>query len=828
MDFSRRYLLGLILPPAILGLLFDFLFITQVVQFSRSSMIALIVITVASYGIGGLAFVRFILPSIHEFQESLRGRADVSGAMSRCFSRTATASITFWFGSGLVAAIAGALVIFPSALGFGYFLSASLLVGGVAIPWDYFYAKRSLLDAAPRDLEISYTGRQLPLGRKIAIVFIGLFIVAAVALVQLVSSRVSTTLEKLAIDSEAERFDRLFDSASSAPSLNADLLETLEGVLPENYHVFEIRPDGEVISSGAQTLGKEEIAIIRSIRNGNSLAYVADDVTRFQQLPSGGILVLTIPWAPYRNIPYQIAFYTLIITILTTAIFSVAALLLSRDTRRPLSELSHVAGEMANGNFQTTMTVFADDEMGTVAASFRETRENLRRLVGKIGGSGKTITNGVRVIGDGTTGLLSRAHQQAELTERSSSALVNVRKGSESVLGSAESVTELTQDASSRSLELQAAAEEVARNMDQLFQSVEKTSSSTTEMDASAREMNGRMEFLANIGEEVLSFVAEMDSTVRELRLTAQSSAEISRQVREDAEAGGTAVNQTVEGIEIARDSTRRTAETLDDLQERIEQITRILNVIEDITERTNLLSLNAAIIAAQAGEHGLGFSVVAEEIRELAERTRGSTNEIGGIIKAVQAASAEAVSAMHTGVDTVNQNVTVAQHASDSLSKILTSAQRSWEMSTKMSQALQEQAQASQRLHEVTSRMSDHITEINRSTQEQARGTRMLAEEADRVRDIALQVKNSTDEQSVAGRGISDAMEKIAADVRSIRDLLQQQLEETERIADASQTMLGIAQENQSMAEEFNATVNSLSDSAREFEREVSRFRIG
>jgi methyl-accepting chemotaxis protein len=147
--------------------------------------------------------------------------------------------------------------------------------------------------------------------------------------------------------------------------------------------------------------------------------------------------------------------------------------------------------------------------------------------------------------------------------------------------------------------------------------------------------------------------------------------------------------------------------------------------------------------------------------------------------------------------------------------------------MATRISRALEDQAKASRHLHEVTSRMSDHIAEINRATREQARGTQLLAAESERVRDVASQVRNATDEQSAAGRGITRALEKIAEDARAMRDLLERQLQETDRIADASRTMLDIAQKNDAIAREFNSTVQNLVRSGQDFESEVARFRF-
>jgi methyl-accepting chemotaxis protein len=824
MSFTRRYLAWLLLPPLLISIPPALLFLSQVVQLTWSSGIGLAVMLAVTYAIGCVVFSFAVRPYAAAVEEAGKGRGDVSRAMSACLVRTTNLSILLWGAGGIFFAILATLVFMRSALGLAYFLVASLIAAFPSIVWGYAMGKHRLLEAAG-DMRVHYVGRELSLGKKIAAVFIGAFTISAAALILLVSSRVSTTLETLAVTTEAERWQRVYDNAKILAHVDAAALDTLRIYLPAEYSLHVIDADGKEIST-KDSLEPGEIAAIRRIRNGDSTAFIGPHVSRFGTLKDGSILVLSIPWTPYKNIPIQITFYTIVVGLLTTIAFGAATWVLSRDVTVPLRELRRLAREMAQGNFDATPRVFADDEVGQLADSFGETRSNLRGLLGRVGGSGTTITDGVRLITDGTGLLLVRSRDQSELTESSSLALENVRGGIRTVLGAAETVTDLTQDASSRALELQASAEEVARSMDYLFQSVEKTSSSTTEMNASMNEMSKRTEVLAGIGDEVLSFVSEMDSTAGELLAASRSTAEIAQQVREDARGGGEAVNRTVEGINVTHELTMSTAKTIDELQRSVGQISQILTVIEEVANRTNLLSLNAAIIAAQAGEHGAGFTVVADEIRELAERTRGSTKEIGTIIKAVQSGSRQAVQKMHEGVAKVTDNVRVAQDAASSLAKIVESAAKSYDMATRISRALEEQSQASRRLHEVTSRMSDHISEINRATREQARGTQLMAHESERVRDIAAQVKNATQEQSTAGRGITSALEKIAADARAMRDLLERQLEETDRIADASRTMLDIAQQNDSMARDFNDTLQDLVRSGRDFESEVSRFR--
>ena len=825
MPFTRRYLLWLLLPPLVVSVVPALLFLAQTIQLSPTRLLTLIGLLVVTYGVGCVLFTMRIGPRAGAVEEALDGEGDLSKAMSECLDETKKLSVILWGGGGALFAAIASLILMRTAIGFATFLVAALIAAFISIVWGYAMGKHLLHEAAA-GRRVEYAGSELTLGRKIAIVFIGSLTISSAALILLVSSRVSSTLEALAIDTAADRFQRIFDVANLPAKVDAQGFDTLKYSVPAGYSLHLIPREGEILRTG-EPLDDDEIRAIRSARTGDSRGFSSTHVMRFAELKDGSVLVLAIPFDAYRNIPFQITIYTLVVMLLTTAAFLLATMVLSRDITRPLNELRGLASEMANGNFDVAPRVFSDDEVGHLAHSFGETRSNLRRLLGRVGGSGTTITDGVRVITGGTEMLLERSREQSSLTESSSAAVENVRSGIRGVLGAAETVSDLTQDASARALEMSASAEEVARSMDYLFQSVEKTSSSATQMNATMNETSQRTEVLAGIGEEVLSFVAEMDSTVAELLISSQSTADLAEQVREDARGGGDAVQRTVQGINATHDLTVSTAKTMDELQHSVGEISRILSVIEEVANQTNLLSLNAAIIAAQAGEHGAGFTVVSDEIRQLAERTRGSTKEIAAIIKAVQTGSRAAVAKMHEGVTRVRGNVKLAEEAASSLTKIVDSASRSYEMATRINRALGEQSTASRRLHEVTSRMSDHISEINRATSEQARGTTLMAQESERVRDIAAQVKNATEEQSLAGRGITTALERISEDARAMRDLLERQLEETDRIADASRVMLDIAQKNDDVAREFNSTMQRLVSSGQEFESEVTRFRF-
>ncbi|MFA6958039.1 MAG: methyl-accepting chemotaxis protein [Thermoanaerobaculia bacterium] len=827
MSFSNRFLLWLLLPPALMGLPLSTIFIYEVVHLGSSGWLRLVGLGVVC-GLSALIMIATIRPRANAVEDA-RTDSDVSQLVSEAHRAIVGAAARSWLLGGLVFACLAAWLILPTTFGFIIFLDAAMIAAAPSVIWTYATSKRLLLAEAKTKARFRYIGDEISLGTKMAVFFIGIFVLSSATVVILVSAKVSTTLEKTAIMSEAAQFDLAFDKVKELQSIDSAALVAIRDAVSPEHGLFVVRGPNDVVSSEPATgtqLTEEDLTMVLELKDGDSSVYVSPTVGTFRALPGGGILFMRIPFEAFAAIPNQIAKFTAVVSVITAILFIGVTLFLSRDLAGPLRALRNVATRMAEGDFTSEARVFSDDEVGALAASFDETRINLRNLITKMGDRGNAITEGVKVISSGTDTLVTGAREQSDLTSRTTNAVKSVQQGAETVYGATGKVGDFAQESSSRATELLASAEQVVRSMDTLFSSVDKSSSSVAQMSATAGSTSDRTDVLSNIGEEVLSFVTEMDATIDELRKTAQSTAEISRRVREDAAAGSDAVGKTVRGIQETSETTMLTAQVMNELQRSIGQISQILNVIEEVTNKTNLLSLNAAIIAAQAGEQGASFTVVADEIRELAERTRGSTKEIGGIVKAIQQGSREVVGSMHEVVENVQKNVQLAQEAADSLSKIQQSSGRTWEMANQISTALDEQGTASRHLHEVTSKMSDHIGEIHKATKEQASATRMLAEETERVRDIALHVKRSADEQSLSARGIGDAMENIAEDIGAIRTMLEAQKKDTERIAGAASTMLDIAQANDSIAQEFNRALGDLMQTGREFDNELKRFR--
>ncbi|MGU0637646.1 methyl-accepting chemotaxis protein CtpL [Pseudomonas aeruginosa] len=206
---------------------------------------------------------------------------------------------------------------------------------------------------------------------------------------------------------------------------------------------------------------------------------------------------------------------------------------------------------------------------------------------------------------------------------------------------------------------------------------------------------------------QIRDALGDMEAAIQQVAGDASQTADASRSAGQAVEHGQRVIGESLGGLRELVDEVQGNAQSIERLAEESATIGSVLTVIRSIAEQTNLLALNAAIEAARAGDQGRGFAVVAEEVRSLAQRTAGATEEIQQLIGRLQQAARQSVEAMRSQVEHAERTAEQAGAAEGALDEVVAAihtigvmAERIAEGSTQQSQAVGEIRSHSERIH--------------------------------------------------------------------------------------------------------------------------------
>jgi PAS domain S-box-containing protein len=271
-------------------------------------------------------------------------------------------------------------------------------------------------------------------------------------------------------------------------------------------------------------------------------------------------------------------------------------------------------------------------------------------------------------------------------------------------------------------------------------------SSSATEILAAAEQIAVGSQRQADEITNTSSAVEEMAASMNQVSRNAEASADAARRALEMAEHGDKSVRDTSEAMSRIDTAVQQTSEKMRLLGIRSSEISEIIDLIDEIAAQTNLLALNAAIEAAHAGEAGLGFSVVADEIRKLAERSARATRDVGNLIKSIQHETSEALTAMEVGMKEVRGGSYLATQASDALQDISKAVRQSSELIEEISAASEEQARVTSNVASAMQTISSITLETSAGAHETAQTIEGMVGLADRLNKSISQFKVKDD----------------------------------------------------------------------------------
>lgn len=325
----------------------------------------------------------------------------------------------------------------------------------------------------------------------------------------------------------------------------------------------------------------------------------------------------------------------------------------------------------------------------------------------------------------------------------------------------------------------------LSRGADEQMSSVESTNQSMKELGSAIEQIAAGTQLQSESVDTTASAITEVSRAINAVAQNAQEAAEGARTADQASRDGLTIVQQTVDGMDQIKGAVQDVADRIGDLGQQSAEIGKIVAVIDDIAAQTNLLALNAAIEAARAGEQGRGFAVVADEVRQLAERVTQATSEIANLIDGVQKGVEESVKATERGTQEVEEGSRLTEQAGKSLNDIQAAVLT----------VTQQVEQISSAAEEVTASSDEMVKSI------------------ESVSAITEQTTASTEEMAASNDGVQIAMNSISTITEQTGAAVQESSASTEELS--------------SQVEEFVASSSSLGEMAETLSQAVARFKL-
>ena len=503
----------------------------------------------------------------------------------------------------------------------------------------------------------------------------------------------------------------------------------------------------------------------------------------------------------------------------------VALLFAMRVQRRitdPIRELVESAKALAGGDLGVTPDATGVREVAILSQAFGEMAHELRGLVDQTRASTTAVAESVEVLRDSSSRLGHDARSQEAAVAESAQSLEQIGSSIDAVSAHAEVLSQVADETASSLASIDNSISQVTEHASELASSVDGTAASVSEMRASIESTAQNVAPLRDSAQTTVLSVEALSRSVETVGQFAERCDQLASGTAREATRGQRVVEESIEGSREIRDEFGEIERVVSELSVQSDAIGAFIQMISEVADETGLLALNASIIAAQAGDQGRGFGVVAAQVRTLASRTAESVNEIRNLVGKVQQSTRDTVKLVAAGSERVKHGSDRWEEAGLVLREIATIADQSAATASQIAESTQSQVSELERVSENATHVADVSQQIATATSQQRQASESIEDTADRLRELAGKLQTVTATQ----RGESQRMEGFGQRISGIAEAALAQREHREQIERALRVFRDGSRVSARHAEELEKVVEDLSERSTAVEQAMARFR--
>ncbi|HEX9053085.1 MAG TPA: HAMP domain-containing methyl-accepting chemotaxis protein, partial [Anaeromyxobacter sp.] len=541
----------------------------------------------------------------------------------------------------------------------------------------------------------------------------------------------------------------------------------------------------------------------------------------------GGVVASWLPEAPLW--PRRRAFWAELAraALVVYAATALLAWLAARAITLPLRTLGRAATRIASGDLTGSPASVSRDEMGLLAADFRRMAEGLKGLVTDVRAASEGVSLGAR-----ETGGLGERVRRGALDQhggvRDVQGAVEAMDGSVKVV--ALGVGGLSEYVAATTVamgEMTAAFDEVQRKGAELRRAMDGAARDVDHLAASRREAEGRLAELEALAGHAGGTLDAVKGSMAGLERAAGESEATAALVADLAEGAGGVVAETVHGIEALRAAVSDAHRRIADLGRRSDDIHQVVDFISEVAGRTNLLSLNASIIAAQAGEHGKAFAVVADQIRDLAAQIARSTTSIGDSIHAVREDVEGTAALIDRGDALAVEGVQLARSSLEALGRIRRSTASGRDTAAAIRGAVETHARSAREVAQLVASVAQGTRASAEAVQLVGRSVAGVSAVARAANATAEQVAGALEEQAGLGRRQLESVARLERMIADIGRAVENHGAAARRVREALAALAEVAGAHEGAVEGLSGVSERLASRARALADSVGRFKV-